>query len=401
MEINDALHFFEGFNELDSDFMQKIGKMADEIKTDEELNQYLGLLSETQKHSNDARYACFYILFMYYRGKKQYFQCGKLIEKYKSDFKHHKTFFDPVSTYLVESGANFDIDNFLSKSFKRRCEFDSEKLSQPGYIHAFAYYYACLYKRSDDEGKELIACKWGEKALAAINRALELVPEFPTYHCTKGRIMASFHRYDEAHNLINYAIQYSDSRSVNYGIKLSSLQYYDLLIMANQTRYDSIPRFSGGVQIGEGVKTPLKMDVYDGKEPYAFISYSHKDTHFVSLLARFLQKLGYRIWCDTGIKKGANYANVIHDKIHDCELFICVISAASQKSYYCTNELSLALDYNQKILPIHIDEGLISPGFLLQIHHIQMLSQSNNQTDRSFFESIAMNIPKSISNKSN
>ena len=44
---------------------------------------------------------------------------------------------------------------------------------------------------------------------------------------------------------------------------------------------------------------------YEGKEPYIFISYAHKDSDRVFPILEELDRRGYRVWYDDGIAPGS------------------------------------------------------------------------------------------------
>ena len=58
---------------------------------------------------------------------------------------------------------------------------------------------------------------------------------------------------------------------------------------------------------------------YEGKEPYIFISYSHKDMSKVFRIIRRLQDEGYRVWYDEGIDPATEWDENIAQHIADFE----------------------------------------------------------------------------------
>jgi hypothetical protein len=47
------------------------------------------------------------------------------------------------------------------------------------------------------------------------------------------------------------------------------------------------------------------IPAYEGKEPYIFVSYAHKDSPAVFHIVEQLSARGYRIWYDEGIEPGS------------------------------------------------------------------------------------------------
>ena len=61
---------------------------------------------------------------------------------------------------------------------------------------------------------------------------------------------------------------------------------------------------------------------YQGSEPYAFISYSHKDKGEVFPVIRAMQENGYNIWFDEGITPASEWDDHIANRILNAEFFI-------------------------------------------------------------------------------
>ena len=68
---------------------------------------------------------------------------------------------------------------------------------------------------------------------------------------------------------------------------------------------------------------------YSGNKPYIFVSYSHKDTQKVVPILSELQRRGFRIWYDEGIRGGDSWMNMIGTKVENCANFLCFASENS------------------------------------------------------------------------
>ena len=65
---------------------------------------------------------------------------------------------------------------------------------------------------------------------------------------------------------------------------------------------------------------------YEGKRPYLFISYPHKQSDAVVDTIRILHEKGYRLWYDEGIPAGSDWPANIAQHMRDCQAVICFIS---------------------------------------------------------------------------
>ena len=57
---------------------------------------------------------------------------------------------------------------------------------------------------------------------------------------------------------------------------------------------------------------------YEGRAPYIFVSYAHKDAAQVLPVIAQLQSYGYRIWYDEGIAPGSEWAENIAVHLNNC-----------------------------------------------------------------------------------
>lgn len=82
---------------------------------------------------------------------------------------------------------------------------------------------------------------------------------------------------------------------------------------------------------------------YNGKEPYIFVSYAHKDMLFTQSFIKNMERRGItRIWYDEGITPSEYWETMIKDKVEHCSLFVMLVSATYNNRPWCQKELLLA-----------------------------------------------------------
>ena len=69
-----------------------------------------------------------------------------------------------------------------------------------------------------------------------------------------------------------------------------------------------------------------KPPVYEGTEPYIFVSYAHAISSRAMVIIRFLSENGYRVWYDEGLKYGRKFDDLIAEKIENCAVFLCLLT---------------------------------------------------------------------------
>ena len=87
-----------------------------------------------------------------------------------------------------------------------------------------------------------------------------------------------------------------------------------------------------------------------------FISYSRKDSDTVKQIYASLEKAGYKCWLDeNGMYSGISYKKVIVDAIKRSKILLFMSSENSNKSQNVISEISIAMKYGKKIIPIRLD----------------------------------------------
>jgi hypothetical protein len=94
---------------------------------------------------------------------------------------------------------------------------------------------------------------------------------------------------------------------------------------------------------------------YIGPDDYIFISYSHKDKRIVEEKLHVLQRNGFRLWYDSGIKGGDNWRKVLREKIKCSKNVMVFTSANSVKSEDVKIEIITADAFEKKIVNVCLD----------------------------------------------
>lgn len=113
--------------------------------------------------------------------------------------------------------------------------------------------------------------------------------------------------------------------------------------------------------------------VYEGREPYIFVSYSHKNADRVKPLIAQMQRRGCRVWYDTGIQGGKEWPAVIAEHIKNCSCFMLFLTPDYVQSHNCRQEIHYALKTQREILPIYLSEVELGHGLDMQLSPIHAL----------------------------
>ena len=120
------------------------------------------------------------------------------------------------------------------------------------------------------------------------------------------------------------------------------------------------------------VEMQTKFEAYTGKEPYLFVSYSHRDTAKVYSILDALYDRKYRLWYDESCETGNDFRDELRMRIENAEAVLLFVSESSMASPFCGMEIIVARENNKRLYPIYLDTSAIPPAFqilLANTHH--------------------------------
>lgn len=195
------------------------------------LEDCLQNLSGTQLQT---AYAAFYCINIYHRTHlnkdklqhvwTKYYQYFKVFSSLKHlDILHFLMMLDDCHNIKVQ-------EQYLEEAFKQAWEYPDNA----GYQHAFADLFASVVEKNDSGSQEAMKDAWYEKALAAMNRAIDLDADYAKYYCTKGRLLSAAGAFEEADRHIRRAINKENSQRADYAVCIGNYQYYRLQNQAKE-----------------------------------------------------------------------------------------------------------------------------------------------------------------------
>ncbi len=96
--------------------------------------------------------------------------------------------------------------------------------------------------------------------------------------------------------------------------------------------------------------------VYEGEEPYAFVSYCHKDTDTVIRYIAALQAVACNLWYDIGIHAGTHWSNEIAAHLEGARCVIFFVTKNSVESHYVLGEINFAISKNISVIPVFLED---------------------------------------------
>ncbi|MBR2987474.1 MAG: toll/interleukin-1 receptor domain-containing protein [Clostridia bacterium] len=128
----------------------------------------------------------------------------------------------------------------------------------------------------------------------------------------------------------------------------------------------------------------MAVRIYEGDQPYLFISYAHKDSERVMPILAALEGLGYRLWYDAGIEVGTEWPEYIADHLNRASCMLAFISTSFVESQNCRREINFAIDLKKEPYVIYLDDFELSLGMRMQLGTLQALPYYLHETFDSF-----------------
>ena len=121
------------------------------------------------------------------------------------------------------------------------------------------------------------------------------------------------------------------------------------------------------------MKNGIPFVPYQGAEEYIFVSYAHKDSVKVFDVIRLLHQQKYRIWYDQGIEIGADWPQVVAEKLLNSALVLIFISKNALLSQNCQREIHYAVSQKKNMLVVFLDESELPADMAMQLSVVPQL----------------------------
>lgn len=109
-------------------------------------------------------------------------------------------------------------------------------------------------------------------------------------------------------------------------------------------------------------KLTYQPDIYEGKDPYIYISYHPSDRERVLAVLEQLDNRGFRFWLNDGITPGMDADEVIAEHIESSDFFIAFLSGAYLASLDTVDELNFSRDVGKDYLLVYLEDVKLPYG---------------------------------------
>lgn len=155
---------------------------------------------------------------------------AELLDTYSKRFNRHVYLNHLKLLSMLDNRREIDSNEILELAFNNsRIMF-----TNAGVHHAFADAVAIIFEDTEFLPNEKPDIIWLKRGEAAIQIALDKDKTYAKFYCTKARILSLRGKHEEALDNINTAIDYEDSRKVDYVLRIEKYQTYSQLIRLRQ-----------------------------------------------------------------------------------------------------------------------------------------------------------------------
>jgi len=123
-----------------------------------------------------------------------------------------------------------------------------------------------------------------------------------------------------------------------------------------------------------------------------FMSYSRRDSRFVSRLVDFLRENGHDVWLDSSDIRGSEeWRQSVVKAIRSADVVVLVISPRSMESADVQREVTLAAEEERRIVPVAFERAELTGGIqyeLAGVHHISFVEMSFQDAATRLLEAI-------------
>jgi TIR domain len=100
-----------------------------------------------------------------------------------------------------------------------------------------------------------------------------------------------------------------------------------------------------------------------------FVSYCHQDDKWCLPFIEKLRQQGQDVWCDSGIKRGADFIKAIEEEIQARPIFLALLSPNAFNSEWVMQEGRLAIALHKTIYPILFEPTQLR-GFWITMQYV-------------------------------
>ena len=143
----------------------------------------------------------------------------------------------------------------------------------------------------------------------------------------------------------------------------------------------------------------MAQKIYQGNDPFVFVSYSHKDREAVVEIINHLMLCACNLWYDTGIRSGEDWNLEIAQRLNDAECVLFMVTENSVASEYVKDELNFAKARHKKIYPVFLDSVELPLSLELALGRSQAISLKDGDVCDNRFklrEKILHNLPSNV-----
>ena len=121
---------------------------------------------------------------------------------------------------------------------------------------------------------------------------------------------------------------------------------------------------------------------YEGKRPYLFVSYSHRQSDEVVDAIRLLHERRWRVWYDEGIPAGSDWPKNIEIHMRRSAAVLLFLSQSALDSPNCFSEIKTAVDLGKSVLVLPLEKAKINDAWETLLKRCRILDAPGGAEER-------------------
>lgn len=127
--------------------------------------------------------------------------------------------------------------------------------------------------------------------------------------------------------------------------------------------------------------------------PFVFISYCRRDAAALEHVVASLRDAGHSAWWDHQIPGGAEWLQMLEQRLEECVAVVALISVASSRSRFVRDELTYAHIIGKPVVPVKLDEAPVANGLRLALMHRNWITALDPDLAKSLRVALRSSIP--------
>jgi len=230
------------------------------------VDELMALPASDDAEQEKAVFGAFCIRVGQLRRNQDRSQENRLMNEYRERFGSKHPFYNHLDLMrLLDQNPENQAQKVLELGERNRTVMPLNA----GVHHAFAIAVADIFEATELTPEKRPDKEWLEKGERAAIEALDLDPDYPKFHCTKGRILALKGDYQQALREIAIAIDTENSKQADYALRIGNYRTYEQRIREKQRSEEQLAMVQKQIDSATALSAKMEASLTEMKDKQA------------------------------------------------------------------------------------------------------------------------------------